>query len=132
MTPTRTAFDEADTSAAPMAKRRRGFPSETNVKRGVRVIHTGFGDKTLDEKLGRRDPCPCGSGRRFQPMLSKPGHLRRRKPRHLPPRLTRKRRGFTKKFPSSSLAMREVIKPVRIGGAIVAGITALGWLANAR
>ncbi|MEO1080340.1 MAG: SEC-C metal-binding domain-containing protein [Pseudomonadota bacterium] len=27
------------------------------------------GDKELLEKLGRKDPCPCGSGRRFQGML---------------------------------------------------------------
>ncbi|MGI9308266.1 MAG: SEC-C metal-binding domain-containing protein [Gammaproteobacteria bacterium] len=27
------------------------------------------GDKYLVEKLGRNDPCPCGSGRRFQEML---------------------------------------------------------------
>ena len=33
-----------------MSKRRRGFPSETNVKRGVRIVH---GDKLLEEKLGR-------------------------------------------------------------------------------
>ncbi|MEM1262479.1 MAG: SEC-C metal-binding domain-containing protein [Pseudomonadota bacterium] len=26
-------------------------------------------DKYLVEKLGRNDPCPCGSGRRFQEML---------------------------------------------------------------
>ncbi len=48
-----------------MSKRRKGFPSETAVKRGVRVIR----GKYLDEKLGRRDPCPCGSGRRFQAVL---------------------------------------------------------------
>jgi transposase-like protein len=45
-----------------MSKRRKGFPSETRVKKGVRVVH---GDKELREKLGRNDPCPCGSGRRF-------------------------------------------------------------------
>ncbi|WP_425347664.1 SEC-C metal-binding domain-containing protein [Spartinivicinus poritis] len=28
------------------------------------------GDKDLSEKLGRNDPCPCGTGRRFQGMLS--------------------------------------------------------------
>ncbi|MCB1607000.1 MAG: SEC-C domain-containing protein [Xanthomonadales bacterium] len=28
------------------------------------------GFKELIEKLGRKDPCPCGSGRRFQPLLS--------------------------------------------------------------
>ncbi|MFI5210449.1 MAG: SEC-C metal-binding domain-containing protein [Gemmatimonadales bacterium] len=27
------------------------------------------GHKELIEKLGRKDPCPCGSGRRFQAML---------------------------------------------------------------
>ena len=49
-----------------MSKRRNGFPSETQVKRGVRVIGD---DKYLDERLGRKDPCPCGSGRRFQELL---------------------------------------------------------------
>jgi uncharacterized protein YecA (UPF0149 family) len=47
-------------------KRRRGFPSETKVKRGMRVVHS---DKELTEKLGRNDLCPCGSVRRFQEML---------------------------------------------------------------
>jgi uncharacterized protein YchJ len=47
----------------PMSKRRRGYPSETQVKRGVRVVHGG---KLLEEKLGRNDPCPCGSGNRFK------------------------------------------------------------------
>ena len=46
-----------------MSKRRRGFPSETQVKRGVRVVH---GDKVLEEKLGRNDLCPCRSGKRFK------------------------------------------------------------------
>ncbi|HEV2416761.1 MAG TPA: SEC-C metal-binding domain-containing protein [Terriglobia bacterium] len=32
-------------------------------------------DKDLLEKLGRNDPCPCGSGRRFQTMLSQSGAL---------------------------------------------------------
>jgi hypothetical protein len=36
------------------------------VKRGDRVVH---GSKELIERLGRNDPCPCGSGRRFQAML---------------------------------------------------------------
>jgi uncharacterized protein YecA (UPF0149 family) len=44
------------------SKRRKGFPSETQVKRGVRVVHA---DKELREKLGRNDLCPCGSGRSF-------------------------------------------------------------------
>jgi len=44
------------------SKRRKGFPSETQVKRGVRIVH---GNKELSEKLGRNDLCPCGSRRRF-------------------------------------------------------------------
>ena len=44
------------------SKRRKGFPSETQVKRGVRVVH---GNKEISEKLVRNDLCPCGSGRRF-------------------------------------------------------------------
>jgi uncharacterized protein YecA (UPF0149 family) len=36
------------------------------VKRGDRLVH---GDKELAEKLGRSDPCPCGSGLRFQALL---------------------------------------------------------------
>jgi uncharacterized protein YecA (UPF0149 family) len=48
------------------SKRRRGFPSETNVKRGLRVVH---GDKQLVERLGRKDLCPCGSGKSFQEVL---------------------------------------------------------------
>jgi uncharacterized protein YecA (UPF0149 family) len=47
----------------PMSKRRRGFPSETQVQRGMRIVH---GDKELMEKLGRNDLCPCGSGKRFK------------------------------------------------------------------
>jgi uncharacterized protein YecA (UPF0149 family) len=46
-----------------MSKRRRGFPSETRVKRGQRIVH---GTKELTEKLGRNDLCPCGSGKRFK------------------------------------------------------------------
>jgi uncharacterized protein YecA (UPF0149 family) len=36
------------------------------VKRGHRIVR---GDKELIEKLGRNDPCPCGSGRSFQEVL---------------------------------------------------------------
>jgi len=49
-----------------MSKRRRSFPSEARVKRGLRIVG---GDKELVEKLGRNDLCPCGSGRRFQELL---------------------------------------------------------------
>jgi len=48
------------------SKRRKGYPSETHVKRGFRTVH---GDKELLEKLGRNDLCPCDSGRRFQELL---------------------------------------------------------------
>jgi len=46
-----------------MSKRRKGFPSESRVKSGVRLVGGG---KELPEKLGRNDICPCGSGRRFK------------------------------------------------------------------
>ena len=36
------------------------------MKRGVQIVH---GDVELMEKLGRNDPCPCGSARRFQEVL---------------------------------------------------------------
>ena len=54
------ALDESNYEIT--SKRRKGFPSETQVKRGVRVVH---GNKELREKLGRNDLCPCGSQRRF-------------------------------------------------------------------
>lgn len=56
----------------PMSKRRRGYPSETRVKRGVRIVH---GDKMLEEKLGRNDLCPCGSGKRFKKCCLKSGRF---------------------------------------------------------
>lgn len=49
-----------------MSKRRKGFPSETGVKRGDRMVRE---TKELSEKLGRNDPCPCGSARLFQALL---------------------------------------------------------------
>ena len=55
-----------------MSKRRKGFPSETQVKRGVRIV----GDvKLLEEKLGRNDLCPCGSGKRFKKCCLKKGRF---------------------------------------------------------
>jgi uncharacterized protein YecA (UPF0149 family) len=53
-----------------ISKRRKGFPSETRVKRGLRVVH---GNKELLEKLGRFDPCPCGSAKRFKNCCMKTG-----------------------------------------------------------
>jgi uncharacterized protein YecA (UPF0149 family) len=49
-----------------ISKRKNGYPSESQVKRGTRVVH---GEKELIEKLGRNDPCPCNSGKRFQELL---------------------------------------------------------------
>ncbi|WP_345789656.1 SEC-C metal-binding domain-containing protein [Luteolibacter soli] len=43
------------------------------MKRGFRVVHGG---KELHERLGRNDPCPCGSARRFQELLHADGALR--------------------------------------------------------
>ena len=57
-----------------MRKRRKGYPSETRVKRGVRIVH---GEIELAEKLGRNDLCPCGSGLRFQGVLPEIRPLRR-------------------------------------------------------
>src|SRR6266516_3000767 len=66
--------DSDDSNFEITSKRRKGFPSETNVKRGYRVVHGG---KELSEKLGRNDLCPCGSGRRFQEVLHTDRPLRR-------------------------------------------------------
>jgi uncharacterized protein YchJ len=66
-----------------MSKRRRGFPSETHVKRGYRAIVTPLGDKELTEKLGRNDPCPCGSGHKFKRCCLETGRLRWLQPRRL-------------------------------------------------
>ncbi|MEM7348509.1 MAG: SEC-C metal-binding domain-containing protein [Chloroflexota bacterium] len=53
-----------------MSKRRKGYPSETTVKKGLRVVR---GDKELIEKLGREDLCPCGSHRKFKRCCLKQG-----------------------------------------------------------
>jgi SEC-C motif len=66
-----TAIDDGIAYDRPLfettSKRRKGFPSETCVKRGRRIVNA---DKELVEKLGRNDPCPCGSARRFKTVLS--------------------------------------------------------------
>src|SRR5262249_18481986 len=56
------------------SKRRKGYPSESRVKRGRQIVH---GDKELEEKLGRNDPVPGGSSRRFQELLHAQRFLRR-------------------------------------------------------
>src|SRR5207249_4706832 len=61
----------------PMSKRRKGFPSETQVKRGARFVH---GTKELLEKVGRNDLCPCGSGKRFKKCCRDAGCFLRRGP----------------------------------------------------
>ena len=60
-------YQYPDESFEITSKRRKGFPSETRVKKGIQIVH---GEKELREKLGRNDLCPCGSGHRFQEMLS--------------------------------------------------------------
>ena len=62
------------------SKRRLSFPSETNVKRGQRIVRS---DIEPQEKLGRNDLCPCGSGLRFQAVLFKVLSVRRVAPRPL-------------------------------------------------
>jgi hypothetical protein len=54
------------------SKRRKGYPSATNVKKGVRVVRR---DKELSEKLGRQDLCPCGSGRMFKSYCLRSGRF---------------------------------------------------------
>ncbi len=58
-----------------MSKRRRGYPSETHVKRGSRTVSTPLGDKEFLEKLGRNDPCPCGSSLRFNRCCMRSGRF---------------------------------------------------------
>jgi hypothetical protein len=83
------------------SKRRKGYPSETRVKRGVRTIRGRPDDPNsveLLEKLGRNDPCPCGSGKRFQGVLPEDRPFRRRRATGLPavrPTRARRRRHFT-------------------------------------
>lgn len=66
-----------------MSKRRKGYPSETQVKRGFRILNKPEGEVELVEKLGRNDPCPCGSARRFKSCCLESGRLRWLKPRRL-------------------------------------------------
>ena len=56
------SFNADEPSFEITSKRRKGFPSETKVKKGLRIVH---GNKELREKLGRNDLCPCGSGLSF-------------------------------------------------------------------
>jgi hypothetical protein len=56
----------------PMSKRRRGFPSETQVKRGVRIVHgnkllEGEARSQLSLSVRKRSPLrpSCRTGRGF-------------------------------------------------------------------
>jgi len=75
-----TRISSKPTAFEVTSKRRKGFPSESRVKRGERVVG---GSKELLEKLGRNDPCPCNSGRRFQALLHADRSVRRLRPRSL-------------------------------------------------
>ncbi len=55
-------YESDDSNFEITSKRRKGFPSETRVKRGERIVH---GNKQFFEKLGRNDLCPCGSESSF-------------------------------------------------------------------
>ena len=79
-------YDSHDSNFEITSKRRKGFPSETQVKRGFRIVH---GNKELHEKLGRNDPCPCGSGHSFQELLPAFGPPRRQPAQILLPRMNR-------------------------------------------
>jgi uncharacterized protein YecA (UPF0149 family) len=65
-------FDDQPFFFEQMSKRRKGFPSESQVKRGKRIVH---GDKEFSEKLGRNDLCPCGSGIQFKKCCLKSGRF---------------------------------------------------------
>jgi uncharacterized protein YecA (UPF0149 family) len=55
-----------------ISKRRKGYPSETKVKKGFREVGLG---KELLEKLGRNDLCPCDSGMLFKKCCMKSGRF---------------------------------------------------------
>src|SRR5262249_25607280 len=96
----------------PSSKRRKGFPSETRVKRGFRVVH---GDKELQEKLGRNDLGPCGSGRKFKNCC-----LRRRTLRCFPPGplLSENRRAHaSRRRPSNFLVLAGALSRTRVNSA---------------
>ena len=67
-TPTRKRVFSAQVNGS------RAILPKQNSRRAFRVVH---GEKELVEKLGRSDPCPCGSGRRFQKLLHAKRPIRR-------------------------------------------------------
>lgn len=50
--------DWEDSNLELPANEGKASPSETQVRKGVPIVH---GNKELYEKLGRNDLCPCGS-----------------------------------------------------------------------
>ena len=69
-TSTNSHFFETMSKRRKAPKRIEQGPSETQVKRGERIVH---GDKVLEEKLGSKDLCPCGSGQRFKKCCLRKG-----------------------------------------------------------
>ena len=60
-------FDEDDVCFHNHEQAAQGLPvRDERIKRGDRIVR---GTKELSEKLGRNDPCPCGSARSFQALL---------------------------------------------------------------
>ena len=119
------------TSSRPTAfevtsKRRKGFRSEARVKRGDRVVG---GSKELLEKLGRNDPCPCGSGRRFQALLHAHRSVRWLRPR---PLFLGNRHGRVRVAMSRALPNISVQRPVVDKVHVARTHHALGVLARAR
>jgi len=68
-------YQDAEASFWALQQAPPGVPSsESRVKRGDRIVGI---DTELLEKVGRNDPCPCGSGRRFPPLLPENRPIRR-------------------------------------------------------
>ena len=67
------------------SKRRRGFPSETGVKRGHRSVRGG--EKELLERLGNDDRARAARRDAFKRCCRNGGSFRRRRPRRLLQRL---------------------------------------------
>lgn len=61
--PCETINSTKNSAFARSHKRRKGYPSETKVKRGHRVVHC---EKELVEKLRRNDPCPAAPAAGFK------------------------------------------------------------------
>ena len=107
-------FEPASQQAPP-----RVPSSESRVKRGNRIVGI---DTELVEKLGRNDLCPCGSGRRFPPLLPANRPFRWRTSRLLRPgpvRAVRFVRRASTDAPANALPCRcerdEISRDVRQG-----------------